>query len=136
MYKKERGFTLIELTLVVIILSILIALVAPRFVGRAKHARIAATRIQIEHFSVALDSYELDNGQFPTTEQGLSALRFKPSDAPNWNGPYLKKQIPKDPWGNSYVYIFPGVHNIDYDLYSYGPDGAEGTEDDIKNWEE
>ena len=136
MPRREKGFTLIELTLVVIILSILVALAAPRFVGRAKEARIAAVRVQIEHFGVALDSYELDNGEFPTTEQGLNALRVKPSDASNWNGPYLKKGIPRDPWGNSYHYISPGVHNIDYDLYSYGPDGTEGTEDDIKNWEE
>ena len=136
MRKKEGGFTLIELTLVVIILSILVALVAPRFVGRAKQARIVAVRVQIEHFGVALDSYELDNGEFPTTEQGLNALRVKPSDASNWNGPYLKKAIPKDPWENPYVYVSPGVHNTDYDLYSYGHDGTEETEDDIKNWEE
>ncbi len=134
--RKEKGFTLIELIMVVIILSILVALAGPRFVGRAKQARITAVRVQIENFGTALDGYALDNDEFPTTEQGLNALRVNPGSSPNWTGPYLKKQIPKDPWGNAYVYTSPGVQNLDYDLYSYGPDGTEATDDDIKNWQE
>jgi len=140
MYKKshKRGFTLIELMLVVIIISVLVAMVVPRLVGRSQQARIAAAQAQIEaHLATALDLYELDNGAYPTTEQGLSALRVKPSAPPvppNWKGPYIKK-TPKDPWGNPYVYVSPGTNNTqDYDLSSYGPDGIESA-DDIVNWE-
>lgn len=136
---KKRGFTLIELMLVVIIISILAAIVVPRLVGRSQEARIAAAKAQIEsHLAVALGLYELDNGMFPTTEQGLAALKKKPTSSPippRWKGPYIRK-IPKDPWGNPHVYVCPGVHNTqDYDLSSYGPDGVESS-DDIVNWEE
>lgn len=136
---KNRGFTLLELMLVVIIISVLVAMVAPRLVGRSQEARIAAAKTQIEaHFAVALGLYELDNGMFPTSEQGLAALKIKPTTSPTppkWKGPYINK-IPKDPWGNPYLYVCPGVHNIqDYDLSSYGPDGVESS-DDITNWEQ
>ncbi len=135
---KEKGFTLIELMLVVIIISVLVALVVPRLVGRSQEARFAATQAQIEaHLATALDLYELDNGIYPSTEQGLAALRkmtSAPPAPPNWKGPYIKK-TPKDPWGNLYNYISPGLHNIqDYDLFSYGADGIESS-DDIVNWE-
>lgn len=139
---RVRGFTLIELMLVVIILGILVAMVVPRLAGRTEQARRAAAQADIEsNIAVALDMYELDNGLYPTTEQGLSALISEPASSPvppNWNGPYLKKRkIPLDPWGRSYVYVCPGVHNQeDYDLYSYGPDGVEGGGDDVINWEE
>lgn len=135
---KRRGFTLIELMLVVIIISVLVALVVPRLVGRSQEARIAAAQAQIEaHLATALDLYELDNGMYPSTEQGITALRKKPSSSPvppKWKGPYIKK-TPKDPWGNPYNYLCPGAHNTgDYDLFSYGPDGIESP-DDIVNWE-
>ncbi|MFC1807540.1 type II secretion system major pseudopilin GspG [Candidatus Omnitrophota bacterium] len=135
----KRGFTLIELMLVVVIISVLAAMVVPRLVGRSQEARIAAAGADIEsNLAVVLGLYELDNGVFPSTEQGLAALRVKPSGSPNppnWKGPYIRK-IPKDPWGNPYAYTCPGTNNTqDYDLYSYGPDGIESP-DDINNWEE
>jgi general secretion pathway protein G len=135
----KKGFTLIELMLVVIIIGVLVAMVVPRLAGRTQQAKIAAAKADIEaNISLALDLYEVDNGYYPTGEQGLGALRTKPSSAPapdNWNGPYLKKR-PVDPWGNPYKYVSPGAHNTqDYDLSSFGPDGAE-SEDDIINWED
>ncbi len=140
--KKSKGFTLIELMLVVIILGILVAMVVPRLAGRTEQARRAAAKADIEsNLAVSLDLYELDNGVYPTTEQGLTALITEPTSSPvppNWNGPYLKKKkLPVDPWGRPYIYVSPGVHNKeDYDLYSYGPDGVEGGGDDVTNWEE
>ncbi|MCX7918046.1 MAG: type II secretion system major pseudopilin GspG [bacterium] len=136
---NQKGFTLIEIMVVVIILAVLAALVIPRFGGRTEQARIAAARTQIDSlFSTALDMYEADNGTYPSTEQGLQALRVQPTTEPvpkNWKGPYLKKDVPLDPWGNAYVYVFPGTHNVNgYDLYSFGPDGQDGTSDDITNW--
>jgi general secretion pathway protein G len=135
---KHSGFTLIELMLVVIIISVLVAMVVPRLVGRSQEARIAAASAQIEaHLATALDLYELDNGMYPTTEQGLVALVARPDSPPvppNWKGPYIRK-MPTDPWGNPYIYISPGIHNKgDYDLSSHGPDGTE-SENDIVNWQ-
>ena len=138
----RKGFTLIELMLVVIIIGVLSAMVVPRLVGRSEQARQAAAKADIEtNISLLLDIYESENGRYPTTEQGLNALVRKPTSAPippNWNGPYLKKRrVPIDPWRQPYVYISPGNHNVeDYDLYSYGADGVEGGGDDITNWEE
>lgn len=138
----RKGFTLIELMLVVIILGILVAMVVPRLAGRTEQARRAAALADIDsNLAVSLDLYELDNGVYPTTEQGLPALVNEPTSSPvppNWNGPYLKKKkVPLDPWGRPYVYLSPGVHNKeDYDLYSYGPDGVEGGGNDVTNWEE
>ena len=137
---KKNGFTLIELMLVVIIIGTLAALVVPRLSGRAEQARVTAAQADISsNIPLALELYELDNGVYPTTEQGLNALREEPTTPPipkNWNGPYLKKK-PVDPWGNQYNYVSPGTHNLDdFDLYSYGPDGAEGGGDDLVNWEE
>ena len=138
---NKRGFTLIEIMLVVIIIAVLAAMVVPSFAGRSDQARRSAVQADIEaNLAVALDLYDLDNGSFPTTAQGLKALIEKPdktSIPPNWNGPYLKKRrIPIDPWGNEYFYVSPGEHNPQaYDLFSYGPDGQE-SDDDIHNWQE
>ncbi len=129
------GFTLIELMLVIIIIGILASVVLPRFVGTSKKARIEAARSQLEIFSLALDMFELHNGRFPTTEEGLAALRTQPKETPNWQGPYLKKTIPKDPWVSDYLYKSPGGHNSDYDLQSLGPDKKDGGGDDITNWD-
>ncbi len=136
--KWKSGFTLIELMIVVVILAVLAAAVIPRLAGRTQQARISTAKMDITgNISVALDLYELDNGRFPTSEQGLSALITKPSSSPvptNWNGPYLKRK-PVDPWGTEYKYACPGTHTQDYDLYSLGPDATDGTADDITNWE-
>ena len=130
----KKGFTLIEIMLVVIIIGALVAMVAPRLTGRAEQARKTTARADIEvNIATALKLYELDNGRFPTTEEGLNALLTAPASAPNWNGPYLEKK-PIDPWGRQYQYKSPGQHRTDYDLYSLGPDGTESA-DDIKNWE-
>ena len=128
-----------EMLLVVIIILVLATMVLPNFAGRGEQARRAAAQADIEaNLSVALDMYELDNGRYPTTEQGLKALVVEPTTSPvpsNWGGSYLKKKtIPKDPWGNLYAYVNPGTHNTEaYDLYSSGPDGVE-SDDDIVNW--
>jgi general secretion pathway protein G len=136
---NQKGFTLIEIMVVVIISGILAALVIPQFAGRTEQAKVEAAKTQINSlFSTALDMYEADNGSYPTTEQGLQALRIQPTTDPapkNWKGPYLKKDVPLDPWGNAYVYAYPGTHNASgYDLYSYGKDGQDGTDDDVTNW--
>jgi general secretion pathway protein G len=139
MRRNQAGFTLIELLLVIIIIGILAALVVPRFTGRSEEARKGAAKTQIESlFGTALDAYEVDNGAYPTTDQGMKALREIPTGEPvpkNWKGPYLKKDVPNDPWGNPYKYTCPGTHNTKgYDLYSLGPDKQEGGGDDIVNW--
>ncbi len=141
-FKASRAFTLVELMLVVIIIGILVAMVVPRIAGRSEQARRAAAKADIDaNLALALDLYETDNGNYPTTEQGLNALIAEPTSAPapgNWSGPYLKKKkIPLDPWGRPYKYVSPGAHNIeDYDLFSFGSDGVEGGGDDVTNWEE
>ena len=135
--RNKGGFTLVELLLVLIIIATLAAIVVPRFVGRSEEAREAAAKAQVSIFEGALQRYELDNGRFPTTEQGLSALVTKPSSPPEpkkWKGPYLTKGVPKDPWGNVYKYLSPGKNSKDYDLWAMGPDGQDGGEDDVVSW--
>ena len=133
--KDHNGFTLIELMLVVIIIGALSAMVLPRLVGRSEQARTSATKADIKaNIATGLKLYELDNGAFPTTDEGLDALFNKPDTAMNWNGPYLESK-PIDSWGRDYQYESPGSHRPQgYDLYSLGKDGKEGT-DDITNWE-
>ena len=133
--KDHNGFTLIELMLVVIIIGALSAMVLPRLVGRSEQARMSATKADIKaNIATGLKLYELDNGAFPTTDEGLDALFDKPDTATNWNGPYLESK-PIDSWGRDYQYESPGSHRPQgYDLYSLGKDGKEGT-DDITNWE-
>ncbi len=131
----KKGFTLIELMLVVIIIGVLVAMVMPRLAGRSEQARIAAAKTDVTSgISVALDLFELDNGRYPKSEEGLNALLTNPGELDNWKGPYLKKK-PIDPWGKEYNYKSPGEHNTDYDLWSSGPDGASGSQDDVGNWE-
>ena len=137
--KNNQAFTLIELMLVIIIIGVLAAMVVPRLAGRSEQARQAAAQADIEaNIATALDLYELDNGQYPVTEQGLSSLVTEPTSSPaptNWRGPYLKKE-PIDPWGRPYIYTCPGQHNVeDYDLVSWGRDGVEGGGDDLVNWD-
>src|SRR5512136_462409 len=115
--RKERGFTFFEILVVVTIIGLLAALVGPRLWNRISGAKQSAAKAQIELFGTALDAFRLDTGRYPTTEEGLKALREKPSGADAWQGPYLPKEIPMDPWGRPYVYKSPGV-NGDYDLIS------------------
>jgi general secretion pathway protein G len=132
--KRKKAFTLIELLLVVIIIGVLTAMVAPRLTGRGEEARRSVAKADIEmNIPTALKMYELDNGAFPTSEEGLAALTSAPSSATNWKGPYIEKE-PLDPWGNSYQYVCPGVNRIDYDLSSLGRDGVE-SDDDVVNWD-
>jgi general secretion pathway protein G len=137
---RNKGFTLVEMLLVVVVIGVLAAMVVPKFTNRSEQAKIGAAVADIEAgFASALDLYEVDNGVYPTTEQNLSALLAQPSLSPvpqKWRGPYLKKKSIIDPWGNSYIYRSPGTHNNDYDLSSSGPDGIEGTSDDINNWDD
>ncbi len=127
---RKKGFTLIEIMLVVIIIGVLVAMVMPRLAGRSQEARVAAARADIySNISVALDLYELDNGKYPSS---LDTLLKKTQQG---KGPYLKRE-PIDPWRRPYRYKSPGTHNTeDYDLYSLGPDGQEGTSDDVINWQ-
>ena len=134
--RREAGFTLIELMIVLFILGLLAALVAPRLMGRVGKAKQKTAQAQIQLLATALDLYHLDVGNYPSTEDGLRALKEKPSNAPGWGGPYLDKPIPNDPWGRPYVYKCPGEHGP-YDLSSLGADGApggDGENQDINNW--
>jgi general secretion pathway protein G len=116
-------------------LSILAAIVVPKFAGRTEQARVTAAQSQISTFGTALDAFEVDNGYYPKGRNGLQDLMVMPRDAQNWKGPYMKNELPTDPWNHPYIYECPGKHNpTSYDLSSSGPDGRPGTEDDIANW--
>ncbi len=127
---RRRGFTLLELLVVIIVLALLAGLVAPQIFGRVGEAKSTTARTQMALLGTALDSYRLDNGAYPTTEQGLAALRVKPTREPvpaNWKGPYLRKDVPLDPWDRPYAYRAPGVRNANgFDLMTWGKDGKEG----------
>lgn len=130
----DKGFTLIELMVVVVIIGLLAALVAPKFFGKVEQSRTNTAQAQIEMFGAALDQFRLDVGRYPTTSEGLESLRA--STVENWHGSYLRKDVPSDPWGRAYIYISPGSHD-DYDLISYGADGVQGGEDenrDVVSW--
>lgn len=141
--RRLAAFTLIELMVVIVILGILAAFVVPRLTRRPEEARVTKAKIEISSLEQALELYYLDNGMYPSMEQGLTALIEKPQigDIPqNWKeGGYLVKgRLAADPWGNPYIYVSPGIHNSDFDLYSLGKDGQEGGEEydaDITNWE-
>ena len=133
---RQKGFTLVEMLLVLVILAALAAVVVPKFAGRSQQAKETAARSQISVFETALDIFETDNGYYPSGSDGLDELVNQPSNATSWNGPYLKKGIPNDPWGNSYIYEFPGKQTAaGYDIMSMGPDGRVGGGDDITNWD-
>ena len=135
--RGAAGVTLIEMLVVVTIIGLFVALVGPRLWQNVDKAKITAAHAQIQGFMGALGTYKLDNGNFPTTEQGLAALRVKPADATQWNGPYMPQEIPKDPWGHDWVYKFPGDHGDEPDIISYGADGqpgGDGVNADIVSW--
>jgi general secretion pathway protein G len=135
--KSQAGVTLIEMLVVVTIIGLFIALVGPKLWSNVDKAKMTKARAEIEGLQNALGTYKLDNGNFPTTEQGLEALRVKPGDALQWAGPYTEKDIPKDPWGHDYVYRFPGEHSDVPDIVSYGADGqpgGDGINADIVSW--
>ena len=130
--KNRSGFTLIEVLLVVVIIGILAAVAIPRLGGRVKQAQIAAAQADVQNIGMGLRLYEVDNGVYPPSLQGLLS---KPGNSINWRGPYMEQGVPKDPWGNEYIYSYPGTRNThSYDLRSMGPDGVESG-DDIGNWQ-
>ena len=137
--QPRHGFTLVELMLVVVIIGVLAAMVVPRLVGRTEQAKVARAKSDIAAIGLALDLYELDTGKYPDSLEDL-VKREAPSDVDveaghHWNGPYLKKGLPGDPWGRPYTYKRPSDHQLDYDLSSVGPDGKPGN-DDVANWEQ
>jgi general secretion pathway protein G len=131
--RRDAGFTLIEIMVVMAIIAMLAAMVGPQLIRRQVTAQKQATRAQIEMFGTALDMFRLDVGRYPTTQEGLQALRQPVSGTTRWDGPYLKKQVPKDPWDHDYVYRSPGQGGRPYDLESYGEDGTPGGEGDAKD---
>jgi general secretion pathway protein G len=129
------GFTLVELMLVVVIIGVIAAIVVPRLAGRTERAKLAAARQNIASISATLDTFELDVGRFPNTDEGLLALIERPpalAPEDEWNGPYLR-EVPLDPWNREFIYKYPGEMSVDFDLISTGRDGEEGTEDDVTN---
>lgn len=133
---KDNGFTLLELLVVMVIIGLLASFVAPRYFSQVGKSEVKAARAQLDALEKALDQYRLDVGRYPTMEQGLAALVMRPANEPKWDGPYLKREVPKDPWGNAYVMTVPGQHG-DVDLSSYGKDGQPGgtaEAADITNW--
>lgn len=132
-----RGFTLLELLVVLVVLGLLAGLVAPKYFTQLGKSEVKAARAQIEGLVKALDLYRLDTGHYPSTEQGLAALVTRPGDEAKWGGPYLQKSVPPDPWGRGYAYVAPGEHG-EYDLFSLGKDGqpgGEGDNVDITSWD-
>jgi general secretion pathway protein G len=134
--KRDAGITLIELLVVMVIIALFATIVGSRVGRTVDKGKKVAAKSQISEFESMLDQFKLDVGRYPTNEEGLQALRTKPANAPNWDGPYSKKELPMDPWGRSYVYRFPGTHG-DFDLLSFGADGQEGGDGDnadVTSW--
>lgn len=134
---RQHGFTLLELLVVLVIIGLLAGYVGPRYFSQIGKSETKAARAQIDALEKALDQYRLDTGHYPSTEQGLAALNTRPANEARWDGPYLRKNIPLDPWGKPYVYVQPGEHG-EFDLFSYGKDGQPGgTGDaaDVTNWQ-
>jgi len=136
--RAQRGFTLLELLVVLVILGLLAAVAGPQVMKHVGGAKSSTAKLQIDEFGAALDMYKLEVGRYPNTQEGLQALSEAPSGATNWNGPYLKKKtVPKDPWGNDYHFESPGQHGA-FDIFSYGADnreGGEGEDKDVVNWQ-
>jgi general secretion pathway protein G len=133
---KKNGFTLVELLIVMVIIGLLAALVGPKLFGKVGKSKQKAAKAQITLFETALDTYRLDTGKYPTTDVGLQALRKKPNNVEKWDGPYLPKEIPLDPWGHAYEYKSPGEHG-EFDILSLGADGkagGQGEDSDIVSW--
>ena len=133
---KARGFTLLELLVVMVIIGLLAGYVAPRYFGQIGKSEAKVAKAQLDSLEKALDQYRLDTGHYPSTELGLAALNAKPASETKWSGPYLKKAVPLDPWGRAYLYKSPGDHG-DFDLISFGKDGqpgGTGEAEDVKNW--
>jgi len=136
-YRRSGGFTLLELLVVIVIIGMLVGYVGPRYFKQVGKSQVAVVRDQLHAFDQAFDQYRLDTGHYPSSEEGLNALMNKPANEAKWGGPYLKKMVPLDPWGNPYIYKQPGEHG-EYDLMSYGKDGVPGGSDeaaDLGNWE-
>lgn len=134
---RSRGFTLLELLVVMVIIGLLAGFVAPRYFAQVGKSRVKAARAQIDAIDKALEQFRLDVGRLPTTEEGLAALNVAPQGMTNWDGPYLKKDVPLDPWGHAYLYTQPGTHQNDFDVMSYGRDGrpgGSGEDEDLGNW--
>ncbi len=134
--RRTYGFTLLELLVVMVIIGLLVGYVGPKYFSQVGKSEVKAARAQINALEKALDQYRLDTGHYPSTEQGLNSLFAKPANEGRWDGPYLKKSVPADPWGKPYQYAAPGEHG-EFDLYSFGKDGQPGGADeaaDITNW--
>lgn len=137
--QRNAGFSILELLLVLVILGILAGIVGVRFAGQSAKAKVTAAKQQLSELNSALVQYNIDTAEFPSSQEALGALRERPnsvSEDEYRQGGYLQKSIKNDPWGNPWQYAYPGTHNNDYDLYSFGPDGKQGGDDDITNWSE
>jgi general secretion pathway protein G len=135
--ERQAGFTLIEIMVVMVIIGLLMALVGPNLIGRSEKAKSQAAAMQIERLGTVLDTFRLDVGRYPTTQEGLQVLVQRPMGVDRWDGPYMNKGVPKDPWDRPYIYRSPGEAGRPYDLYSLGADGAPGGTDnnrDITSW--
>jgi general secretion pathway protein G len=135
--RRQAGFTLIEIMVVMVIIGLLMALVGPNLIGRSEKAKSQAAAMQIERLGTVLDTFRLDVGRYPTTQEGLQVLVQRPMGVDRWDGPYINKGVPKDPWDRPYLYRSPGEAGRPYDLYSLGADGAPGGTDnnrDVTSW--
>jgi general secretion pathway protein G len=135
--RRHSGFTLLELLVVMVIIGLLVGYVGPKYFSQIGKSEVKAARAQMDALGKALDQFRLDVGHYPSTEQGLTALVERPANEAKWSGPYLTKAVPRDPWGNAYVFVMPGEHG-DYDLLSYGKDGkpgGDGEAAEITNWQ-